>query len=289
MYTNEPDERSTPQSSNLHQVYSQEHRVVDSHETLVPNSPYAEKSTETLALAHPIATTTAAPPKNTTWHLLDQVAHNRDRHRAAGYKPRELGVTWQNLSVEVPTADASVNENLFSQFNIPQVAQDYFRKQPRRSILSDSHGCVKPGEMLLVLGRPGSGCTTLLKLLSNRRTGYQSIRGDVFFGSMGHQEAAKHRGQIVMNTEEELFYPHLQVGNTMDFATKLKVPSHLPDGVNSVDEYVRETKNFLLESMGISHTAQTKVGNEFVRGVSGGERKRTFDPPQWFSPYANLL
>jgi ABC-type multidrug transport system ATPase subunit len=106
---------------------------------------------------------------------------------------------------------------------------------------------------------------------------------------MGHQEAAKHRGQIVMNTEEELFYPHLQVGNTMDFATKLKVPSHLPDGVNSVDEYVRETKNFLLESMGISHTAQTKVGNEFVRGVSGGERKRTFDPPQWFSPYANFL
>ncbi|KAL3447866.1 ABC-2 type transporter-domain-containing protein [Aspergillus insuetus] len=274
MSTNEPDEKSTPQSSNLHQVYSQEHRVADSHETLVPNTPYAEKSTETLALAHPIATTTAPPPKNTTWRLLDQIVHNRDRDRAAGYKPRELGVTWQNLSVEVPTADASVNENLFSQFNIPQVARDYFHKPPMRSILSDSHGCVKPGEMLLVLGRPGSGCTTLLKLLSNRRTGYQSIRGDVFFGSMGHQEAAKYRGQIVMNTEEELFYPHLQVGNTMDFATKLKVPSHLPDGVNSVDEYVKETKNFLLESMGISHTAQTKVGNEFVRGVSGGERKR---------------
>lgn len=143
-----------------------------------------------------------------------------------------------------------------------------------RSILSDSHGCVRPGEMLLVLGRPGSGCTTLLKLLSNRRKGYRTINGDVKFGTMDHQEAEKYKGQIVMNTEEELFYPNLEVGATMDFATKLKVPAHLPDGSDSVNGYVKETKDFLLESMGISHTAHTKVGNEFVRGVSGGERKR---------------
>lgn len=77
-----------------------------------------------------------------------------------------------------------------------------------------------------------------------------------------------------MNTEEELFYPRLTVGQTMDFATRLKVPSHLPDGTASVSEYTAETKQFLMESMGISHTADTKVGNEFVRGVSGGERKR---------------
>jgi ATP-binding cassette subfamily G (WHITE) protein 2 (SNQ2) len=37
------------------------------------------------------------------------------------------------------------------------------------------------------------------------------------------------------------------------------------------DETVQTT---LLRMLNISHTAQTLVGNEFVRGVSGGERKR---------------
>ena len=111
-------------------------------------------------------------------------------------------------------------------------------------------------------------------MLSNRRAGYAAIKGNVQFGSMNHEEAQQYRGQIVMNTEEELFFPTLTVGQTMDFATRLKVPSHLPDGVESQNHFHREKKEFLLNSMGITHTDQTKVGNEFVRGVSGGERKR---------------
>ncbi|KAL1892603.1 ATP-binding cassette transporter snq2 [Sporothrix stenoceras] len=210
-----------------------------------------------------------------TWHMKPQVVRNAERDAAAGFKRRELGVTWQNLSVEVKAAEAAVKENMVSQFNIPQLIRDKMHKPPVKQIVQDSHGCVKPGEMLLVLGRPGSGCTTLLKMLSNRRDGgFHSISGDVHFGNMTAQEADNYHGQIVMNTEEELFYPRLTVGQTMDFATKLKIPFHLPHGVQSVDEYRNETRQFLMEAMGIAHTADTKVGNEFVRGVSGGERKR---------------
>jgi ABC-type multidrug transport system ATPase subunit len=52
------------------------------------------------------------------------------------------------------------------------------------------------------------------------------------------------------------------------------VPFHLPSSTKNAQEYQMETRDFLLKSMGISHTADTKVGNEYVRGVSGGERKR---------------
>lgn len=77
-----------------------------------------------------------------------------------------------------------------------------------------------------------------------------------------------------MNTEEELFFPTLTVGQTMDFATHLNIPETLPQGAENRETYRQDFKKFLLESMGIAHTHDTKVGNEYVRGVSGGERKR---------------
>jgi len=215
-----------------------------------------------------------APSQHNDWSLLSQVQQQHERDLASGFKRQELGVTWQNLNVEVVSSDAAVNENVLSQFNIPKHIQEARNKPPLRTILNNSHGCVKPGEMLLVLGRPGSGCTTLLKMLANRRNGYKSVKGDVRFGSLTSDEATKYRGQIVMNTEEELFFPTLTVGQTMDFATRLKVPFKLPNGVESAQAYREDSKKFLLESMGISHTVDTKVGNEYVRGVSGGERKR---------------
>jgi ATP-binding cassette, subfamily G (WHITE), member 2, SNQ2 len=90
------------------------------------------------------------------------------------------------------------------------------------------------------------------------------VSGDVHYGSLDAKEAARYRGQIVMNTEEELFFPTLTVGQTMDFATRLKVPAKLPDGVASEEELRVETRDFLLQSMGIEHTSDTKVGNEYV-------------------------
>jgi ATPase subunit of ABC transporter with duplicated ATPase domains len=85
---------------------------------------------------------------------------------------RSLGVTWKDLTVKVVPSDAALHENVLSQFNKFQQAKEARNKVPLKTILDGSSGCVKPGEMLLVLGRPGSGCTTLLKLLANKRKGY---------------------------------------------------------------------------------------------------------------------
>jgi ABC-type multidrug transport system ATPase subunit len=88
------------------------------------------------------------------------------------------------------------------------------------------------------------------------------------------KQALQHRGYIVMNTEEELFYPTLTVGQTMDFATRLNIPNTLPKNAESRESYRQGFKDFLMDSMSIGHTETTKVGDAFVRGVSGGERKR---------------
>lgn len=60
----------------------------------------------------------------------------------------------------------------------------------------------------------------------------------------------------------------------MDFATRLNIPHSLPKDAKNADDFRQKYKSFLLDSMGISHTEDTKVGDAFVRGVSGGERKR---------------
>ncbi|KAK5138419.1 hypothetical protein LTR08_000005 [Meristemomyces frigidus] len=208
------------------------------------------------------------------WKHMPDVKGFRDQDEKDNLKGRRLGVTWKDLTVKGVGADAAFNDNAFSQFNIATKVKEGRQPTPLKTLVDSSHGCVKPGEMLLVLGRPGAGCTTLLKMLSNRRLGYAEVNGDVNFGSMDATEAKQYRGQIVMNTEEELFFPTLTVGQTMDFATRMKVPFHLPSNFDKSEDFQRASRDFLLKSMGIEHTSDTKVGNEFVRGVSGGERKR---------------
>ncbi|KAH6898033.1 putative ABC transporter [Thelonectria olida] len=205
------------------------------------------------------------------WRMAQELQSIKDRDEQGGEKPRKLGVTWQNLTITGIGSDASFNENVLSQF---YPFHKNGTNSPKRTIISDSHGCVKPGEMLLVLGRPGSGCTSLLNVLSNNRRGYDEVTGDVRFGTMSADDAKQYRGQIIMNTEEEIFFPTLSVQDTVDFASRMKVPYHLPPGITTPEEYAQFSKDFLLRSVGIAHTADTKVGDAFIRGVSGGERKR---------------
>lgn len=144
--------------------------------------------------------------KRREWQFLSRIQEFHDRDRASGLHKKELGVTWKDLTVKATAADAAVKENIVSQFNVLRYARHVLRQQePLQTILDRSHGCVKPGEMLLVLGRPGSGCSTLLKLLANRRREYSLVEGSVRYGCLPHDEAEKnYHGQIVMNTEDEI-------------------------------------------------------------------------------------
>jgi ABC-type multidrug transport system ATPase subunit/ABC-type multidrug transport system permease subunit len=227
--------------------------------TTITDPSQSEKHADTDKLKH-------APE----WHLAGELRRLEQLQPDSDSQPRSLGVSWTDLTVKGVTAGAIFNENVFSQFNP-------FHKSAKgdlKTIVENSHGCVNPGEMLLVLGRPGAGCTTLLNVLANNRRGYEEVSGDVRFGSMSSKDAEAYSGQIVMNTEEEVFFPTLSVQNTIDFATRMKSPRHLPIEIQTQEQYAQEYKRFLLESVGISHTAKTKVGDAFIRGVSGGERKR---------------
>ena len=70
----------------------------------------------------------------------------------------------------------------------------------QRTLLHDFSGSVKDGEMLLVLGRPGSGCSTFLKTIASQTEGYDSVEGDVTYGGLSAKEVKeKYRGEVVYN------------------------------------------------------------------------------------------
>jgi ATP-binding cassette subfamily G (WHITE) protein 2 (SNQ2) len=121
---------------------------------------------------------------------------------AEGYPSKRLGVTWDNLTVTGKANSAVLHDTVLSLFDIPGKIRAGRRPVKDKTIVEESFGCVRPGQVLLVLARPGGGATTLLRVLSNNRQGYQAVEGDIRFGNLDHKEAEEFRGEIVMNTEE---------------------------------------------------------------------------------------
>lgn len=82
-----------------------------------------------------------------------------------------------------------------------------------------------------------------------------------------------HRGEAIYTAEVDVHFPQLSVGDTLTFAARARQPRQLPQGLNR-NEFANHLREVVMAMFGISHTVNTKVGNEYVRGVSGGERKR---------------
>lgn len=126
----------------------------------------------------------------------------KEEYEAAGYPAKRLGVSWENLTVKGKASGAVLHDTVLSLFDIPGKIKTGRSPSREKVILDDNFGCVRPGQVLLVLARPGGGSTTLLKVLANARKGYSSIEGDVRYGNMDHKQAQEFRGEIVMNGEE---------------------------------------------------------------------------------------
>lgn len=78
---------------------------------------------------------------------------------------------------------------------------------------------------------------------------------------------------VLYNAEVDTHLPHLTVGDTLTFAARAAATNYTPRGL-SKKEASDMVRDVVMATFGISHTAKTRVGDDYVRGVSGGERKR---------------
>ncbi|KAL7918043.1 ABC-2 type transporter domain-containing protein [Trichoderma austrokoningii] len=190
---------------------------------------------------------------------------------------RSAGVCFQNLNVHGFGESTDYQKDIANVWlSLAGWAGGLISSNKQRiDILRQFDGIVRKGEMLVVLGPPGSGCSTFLKTIAGEMNGIY-VDDDSYFNYQGisaKEMHSHHRGEAIYTAEVDVHFPQLSVGDTLTFAARARQPRQLPQGL-SRNDFAAHLRDVVMAMFGISHTANTRVGNEYIRGVSGGERKR---------------
>uniref|UniRef100_A0A0D9VSN0 ABC transporter domain-containing protein n=1 Tax=Leersia perrieri TaxID=77586 RepID=A0A0D9VSN0_9ORYZ len=137
-----------------------------------------------------------------------------------------------------------------------------------RALLDGVSGEAREGEIMAVLGASGSGKTTLIDALAGRihrqsLTGAVTLNGEALDGRLGLLKAIS---AYVM--QDDLLYPMLTVAETLMYAAEFRLPRSLPASRKA------SRVKALIDQLGLRAAADTIIGDEGHRGVSGGERRR---------------
>lgn len=190
---------------------------------------------------------------------------------------RVMGVAYEKLNVFGYGSDTDFQHTVGNLvFKLPDLARRMFGNCGRKvDILHDFEGLIRPGEMLCVLGPPGSGCSTLLKTLAGDTHGLNIGEESQlnYNGILPKTLRSTYRGEAIYTAEVDTHYSMLNVETTLYFAALARTPYSLPAGITR-EMYASHMKDVVMALLGIYHIKSTKVGDDFVRGVSGGERKR---------------
>ena len=192
------------------------------------------------------------------------------------------GLFWSNICYDLPikqpllsklrskknrvdTSDQSEKTSHDAEIAQPQPTN----KSTERRILNGLSGHVKRGEFVGILGASGAGKTTLLNALSARMSSTGRLSGQVSFNGQ-KRKADTWKRVVGYVQQDDALLPRLTVRETIEMAAKLR----LPDKTFSAKEKQARAEE-VLDMLRLEDCAESRIGNEQVRGVSGGERKRT--------------
>eukprot|EP01132_Coremiostelium_polycephalum_P011815 gene11815-14452_t len=147
-----------------------------------------------------------------------------------------------------------------------KVPKEAPESEKRTYLIKDFNFSIKPGKMILLMGSPGSGKSVLLKILANR-LGVGELEGTLLFNNR-QVDPSTHQKDTIYVPQEDKHLALLTVKETMEFSARCNMGDKVDDAVQ------KERVNLILEQIGLSHTVNTIVGNEFFRGISGGQKRR---------------
>ncbi|PHH74283.1 hypothetical protein CDD80_3183 [Ophiocordyceps camponoti-rufipedis] len=184
-----------------------------------------------------------------------------------GLASQHVGVCWDRVTVRGVAAATNYVETLpDALLRLVDAVTPLMRlaglcsRPAEAKLLSDIRGVCRPGEMVLVLGKPGAGCSTLLRVVANQRRGFTAVDGSVRYGPWPASDFG--RAEAVYNAEEDAHLATLTVEQTLAFALDVTVPGATPGSRQRV-------LDMLLRIFNMEHARTTAVGH-----LSGGERRR---------------
>lgn len=134
------------------------------------------------------------------------------------------------------------------------------------NLLQGISGRAKDGQILGVMGPSGSGKSTLIDALA-QRIERKSMQGSITLnGQEVDPELLRNISAYVM--QDDLLFPMLTVKETLMFAANVRLPA------TQGKEAKVERVNSMIRQLGLGKVADTIIGDESHRGISGGERRR---------------
>ncbi|XP_056251179.1 ATP-binding cassette sub-family G member 8 [Seriola aureovittata] len=167
-----------------------------------------------------------------------------------------------NLHYEVDTAAQIPWYERLSEFKLPWEV-----KGNKQTAINKLSLRVHSGQMLAVIGSSGCGKTSLLDILTCRDEGGTTTSGQILINGKPNTPHLVKKSIAHVRQDDRLL-PHLTVRETLAFVAKLRLPTHFTQAQRDqrVDDVIAELR--------LRQCAHTRVGNDYVRGVSGGERRR---------------
>ena len=138
-------------------------------------------------------------------------------------------------------------------------------KQTKKQILIDLSGIFQVG-MNAIMGPTGSGKSSLLDLLADRKD-RQGFQGEILLN--GHLQSKNFKYNVGYVVQDDIISGALTVKENLMFSANVRLSTKLTPGEKN------DIVNQVITQLGLEKCANTMVGTEFKRGISGGERKRT--------------
>ncbi|XP_032764563.1 ATP-binding cassette sub-family G member 8 isoform X1 [Rattus rattus] len=126
---------------------------------------------------------------------------------------------------------------------------------------------VRSGQMLAIIGSAGCGRATLLDVITGRDHGGKMKSGQIWINGQPSTPQLIRKCVAHVRQQDQLL-PNLTVRETLTFIAQMRLPKTFSQAQR--DKRVED----VIAELRLRQCANTRVGNTYVRGVSGGERRR---------------
>ncbi|PON89425.1 ABC type transporter protein [Trema orientale] len=228
----------------------------------------------------------------------------RNRIDRVGLDLPTIEVRYEHVNVEAEAHEGSRALPSFANFFIDILESllgflpIFKSKKQHLTILKDVSGVIKPGRLTLLLGPPSSGKTTLLLTLAGRLASDLEFSGRVTYNGHGMNEFVPQRTAAYIS-QHDVHIGEMTVRETLSFSARCQGVGTRYDMLAELSKREKEANikpdpdidvfmkavaiegqetsvvtDYIIKILGLEMCADTMVGDEMVRGISGGQRKR---------------